>query len=383
MQKLLESNKKVRDGMNNIFYQKMVESIKRSYGLDISKKEIYEFSDPFFSWKGLKEASINHASTHLRETEAENVFQALLRAGINNIVNSWYQLVPTNHEQVMQTTISNKAIELYAPLQRAGVPKRIQKGAPFKEVKVEGLDIQLVNWKFGAIMSIERELIDDDQTSQILDRARDIGENMAIIEDAWAFTKFIGSASTYAGDIIPASETYTTVWSTSLTGGGANKPSSYVAFNPDALQAAHMALMNQLDVQGNKMLVMPNTLLVGVSNIFTARTIMNSEWYVGTSAQLVGGTGGTGSTIGTTHALNVMKGLYDIVESRFLPVKAWALGEAGRGIIFQRRDPVEMIQENPQSGNSFNADEYRFRSRARWNVDWVDPRFWYLGNQTT
>jgi hypothetical protein len=383
MLELLKSNKAIKEGMLDRHNQKMTESVKRTYGLDVTKKDVYDFSSPFFKWSNLKEASISHASTHLRESEAENVFQALLRTGINNVVNSWYKLVPVNHEQIMQTTISNKAIELYAPLQRGGVPKRVQKGSNFPEVKVEGLDIQVPNWKFGAIMAIERELIDDDQTSQILDRARDIAENMAILEDAWAFTKFIGAASTYAGDIIPASETYTTVWSTALTGGGANKPSAYVAFGQDALQAAHKALMDQLDLQGNKMLVMPNTMLVGSSNIFTARSIMNSTFYVGTGAQLVGGTGGTNTAIGVSHADNIMKGMYEIVESRFLPTKAWALGEAGRGIIFQRRDPVEMIQENPQSGNSFNVDEYRFRSRARWNVDWVEPRFWYLGNQTT
>lgn len=382
MEKILESNRKIKEGMLDRHHAKMSESIKRTYGLDVTKKEVYDFSDPFFKWSNLKEASISHASTHLREAEAENVFQALLRAGVNNVVNSWYKLVPTNHEQVMQTTISNKAIELYAPLQRAGVPKRVQKGSNFPEVKTVGLDIQVPNWKFGAIMAIERELIDDDQTSQILDRARDIAENMAILEDAWAFTKFIGAASTYAGDIIPASETYTTVWSATLTGGGANI-NSYVAFNQDAVQKAHMGLLNQLDLQGNKMLVNPNTLLVGVSNTFSARTLMNSTFYPATSAELVGGTSGTSTYLGTTAAENVMKGLYNIVESRFLPVKAWAIGEAGRGIIFQRRDPVEMVQENPQSGNSFNVDEYRFRARARWNVDWVDPRFWFLGNQTT
>lgn len=369
--------------------QTMAESIRRKYGLDVTKTDVYNFLEadgtpnPFFKWKNLQEASIKHAEANLRETEAENVFTALLRTGVNTTVNSWYQLVDVSHEKIMQTTISSKALELYAPLQRAGVPKRVQKGASFPEVKVNGLDIQLVNWKFGAIMAIERELIDDDQTSQILDRTRDIGENMGILEDAWAFTKFIGAAGTYAGDIIPASETYTTVFSTSLTGGGANRPASYVAFNQDSLQAAHLALRNQLDLQGNKMLVNPNTLLVGTSNTFTARTIMNSNFYVGTGAQLVGGTGGTSTAIGVSHADNVMKGLYDIVESVFMPLKSWALGEAGRGIVFQRRDPLEMIQENPQAGNSFTVDEHRFRARARWNVDWVDPRFWYLGNIST
>jgi len=28
-------------------------------------------------------------------------------------------------------------------------------------------------------------------------------------------------------------------------------------------------------------------------------------------------------------------------------------------------------------------DVFQFRSRARWEPDWIDPRFWFLGNDGT
>ena len=56
---------------------------------------------------------------------------------------------------------------------------------------------------------------------------------------------------------------------------------------------------------------------------------------------------------------------------------------AGKGLIGQIRDPLEVTQENPQSGVAFSADEFRYKARSRWNFDWLEPRFWYLGNNGT
>lgn len=377
---LAESNRNVSKSISDVYSKRMKESIKRAYKIDLDDKERFDFEHPMFSWKKFRENAYRLAEANFQEANAENTMSQLLRAGINMIANNWYNLVDTNHEQVLQTVPSSKAIELYAPLARGGIPRRVPKGEQFPRTKLVGLDIQIANEKFGAISDFERELFDDDQTGQISQRSKDIGENMGILEDAWSFTRFIGAAGSFGGDTIPASVTYTTVWSTALTGGGANKPASYGAFTQANLQAADMGLMNQLDLNGNKMLVNPNTLLVGVSNKFTARALLNSEWYPSSATMKVGGGSGADSTIGTTYARNVMEGLYNLVVSRFLPVKSWAIGEAGKGIVFQRRDPLEMIQENPQSGMAFSQDVYQFRARARWEPDWIDPRFWYLGN---
>jgi len=380
---LIEANRKLTHRVHEHKQTAMLESIRRTFGVDLADKEKFNFEDPFFSWKDFREAAYKLAERKMQEANAENTFSQLLRAGINMIANNWYELVETNHEMVGASTFSTKAVEPYAPLHRGGIPRRVQAGGQFPRTKVAGLDVQITNEKFGAIVDFERELFDDDQTGQIAQRAKDIGENMRILEDAWFFQRFIGTAGSYGGDPIPASQTYTTVWTPStspFTGGGYNAPASYGIFTPANVQAADLALMNQLDLLGNKMLVNPNTLLVGTSNKFSARTLLNSEWYPSTATVKVGGGAGSDTTLGTTFARNVLDGMYNLVVSRFLPVKAWALGEAGKGIVFQRRDALEMIQENPASGMAFSNDVFQFRSRARWEPDWVDPRFWFLGN---
>lgn len=368
-------------GQNN-----MLESMRSAFGVDLTDKKLFAFEDPYFSFKGFRESCYKVASKKMQEANAENTFSQLLRAGINMIANNWYQLVETNHEMVGASTVSTKAVEPYAPMHRGAVPRRVPAGSAFPRTRVAGLDIQILNEKFGAISDFERELFDDDQTGQIVQRARDIGENMRILEDAWFFQRFIGSAGSYAGDPIPASQTYSTVWTPSsspFTGGGYNRPTSYGILTPANVQAGDIALMNQLDLLGNKMLVNTNTLLVGVNYKFAARAMLNSQWYPSTATIKAGGGAGADTTLGTNYAKNVMEGLYNLVVSRFLPAYAWSIGEAGKGIVFQRRDALELIQENPMSGMAFSVDVYAFRSRARWEPDWIDPRFWWLGNDGT
>jgi len=171
--KLMESNREARKFIQGKALKRMTESLKECYGVDVADKATFNFDSPAFSWQGFRESAYKLASK-LKEANAETVFGALLRAGINNIANTWYELVETNHEKVGATAVSNKRIELYAPLHRGAVPRRVEQGQSFPETRLAGLDIEIENEKFGAIVGFERELFDDDQTGQITQRARDI-----------------------------------------------------------------------------------------------------------------------------------------------------------------------------------------------------------------
>jgi hypothetical protein len=79
----------------------------------------------------------------------------------------------------------------------------------------------------------------------------------------------------------------------------------------------------------------------------------------------------------------LMEAMIVPVVNIYLPDWAWYLGEAKKGLMMVRRDPLAVVQEVPNSGNSFNYDTIRFRSRMRWEMEWVDPRFWFQGNDGT
>ena len=57
-----------------------------------------------------------------------------------------------------------------------------------------------------------------------------------------------------------------------------------------------------------------------------------------------------------------------------------ALGDTKKGFVFQRRDPLEIVQESPNTGMGFEQEIYAFRGRERFEADWIEPRFAYLGN---
>ena len=384
--KIAESNRKSVTAQAAKGMARVKEAVAR-FKIDIEKEPM--FADPDnINFVKMRESAYKHAET-IREANAEGVFSALLKAGLNMMANKWYTgNVPTVHEQIGLVTTSDKAVEAYAPLQRSDLPSRVPAGGKFPETDMKGLDIQIRNYKYGQKMVFGRELFDDDKSNQIKQKAEELTSNMPIWENIYFAQRFIGAAGSYNGRVIPASETFSTIWASAATGisgviSSPNKPASFVVFGPDGLMAAFDALINMKDALGNKILNMPDTIYHGTSLFFPVSTVLNSAFYPFSAAMKAGGTGGTSTAVGTNYAENVLKGMFNPVMDRFLPSYAWAVGEAGKGMVIQRRDPTEIIMENPASGEAFSADGYATRSRGRWEMDWAGLGFWYLGNDGT
>ena len=384
--KIAESNRKRVIAQAATAMTRVREACRR-FQIDIDKEPAFADVDNI-NFVKLRESAYKHAAT-IKEANAEGVFSALLKAGLNMMANKWYTgNVPVVHEQIGLVTTSDKAIEPYAPLQRSDLPSRVQAGEKFPETDIRGLDIQIKNYKYGQLMTFGRELFDDDKSNQIKQKAEELTSNMPIWENIYFANRFINTATNYNGRTIPVSETFATVWSAAATGitgviSSPNRPAAYVVFGSDGLMAAFDALINMKDALGNKILNMPDTVYHGTSLFFPVSTLLNSAFYPFSAAMKAGGTGGTTTNIGTNYAENVMKGMFKPVMDRFLPQYAWAVGEAGKGMVCQRRDPTEIMQENPASGEAFSADGYRFKSRARWEMEWAGLGFWYLGNDGT
>ena len=156
---------------------------------------------------------------------------------------------------------------------------------------------------------------------------------------------------------------------------------TWLTLSQPALEDANIALKLMRDPLGNKMLVLPNTLVVATDLVFNAAKLLNSGMQPSVPGVLGGTVGGAISgTTGWTEAINPLKGLFTLKEMRFLPLKSWYLGEAKKGLVFQRRDALEVVQELPATGQSFEQDAYRFRTRSRWECDWIESRFGFQGN---
>lgn len=355
--------------------------------------ESIQWEDPKTSFKDIRTLATRNYR-ELREANPVQAFGQLLRAGIQTIANSWYQRPNVNYPNYVQEVPSDKRQEFYAPLHGSAFPRRTGRGEPYRTQRAKGEDREVINYKYMGGEDFERELFDDDQTGQIRTRASQLGKSMRLLEENYVAGRFIGTAFTVGDDTYPASifsttnavgTAITTPFNVNMyTTSQGNRPATFTQLTFPAMKTGITALLNALDPLNVKIAAMPDTVLVSSQDFVNVRTFLNSTYYP-SPLGLGTDTGGAPSpgVAGGTFSQNPINGMLQAQENIFLPAWAWAMGEARKGMIFQRRDPMEIIQENPQAGESFQTDTYRFRSRSRWEAEWIDSRFWFLGNDGT
>jgi len=352
-QEMIEARKRQLDFVCSS-HEELRESIRKATGID--PQTDIDWKSPKFSFKRLRD----EAARELREAGAPSSLGQLFRYGIQQFMFDAYKTVPVVYPDIVQLRPSSNRQEWYAPLYGAEPPTEVAPGAPFDDSRIEGLDVTLVNKKVGRLVTMERELFDDDQTGQIVQRASKTGERVRYKEEQ---------------DVMSAIEnaTYTTAIG--------NRPATFGALSQSTLEAADIALMRMKDPLGNFMLVMPALLLVSTADKFNAAKLLNSTLQPSVPGQ-AGETASTASSglTGWTMTINPLQGLYQLAVSRFLTLNKWFLMEPRTSIPFQERDPLEIVQEMPLSGMSFSNDIYRWRVRRRYQVAVIESRYIYRGN---
>lgn len=386
MLKLKENNKKVikKVLLESAEIKSDRELYKRVMGFDpLIEAEKFPVMESNFSWKKVQ--------SKLIEADASSSFTQFLRAGIQSINNSMYEATETSYEDWVTVVQSAKDTELYAPNHGVAFPRQVGNAQHYPEVGAAALDIKLKNYKFGSVYAVEKELLDDDKTGSFQRQAGMMGEYLKILTEVLVYAKLASVANMkYIDYSIPQSETKPDYeanypWTSSaapLRGGGFNKPTSYGYLSQGNIQFGIQKLMNQKNLQGIKMQVKPNRLLIGADLAFDASVLMNSAYYPSGAA--------AAGQVGGAFAINPIKGLLDITVSRFMfknngtvdgDSKAWYLVDDSKpAFILQLREAATVEQEAVNSGSSFNLDVYRFKARSRMNADFIDPRFMWQGN---
>ena len=366
--------------------ESMRETILEDTGLDPFAPDWEAYG---FSVKKLHEACYSHAAKRstkrMREVSAESAFGQLLRAGVNNMMFDAYQTVPTIYQDLVRVVSSTKYEELYAPLYNSELPVEVLPSEPFDDSRILGLDVHVRNRKFGRMLAFERELVDDDQTAQIVQRAANLGEMMRYVEELQVMIAIDGAINPLDG-----TAGYSYALGTALqTPGQVSQPN---------LETADIQLQNMVDPLGNFLLVTPDTILVSPADKFTVLKLLNSTLQPsvpGTAGGALGQAGGAlGGQTGWTMTVNPLQGEYSAKVSRFVRGASSAQGGPGlkgpgldgshgaayllqskKSIVFQDRDALEVIQENPMSGAAFSYDQYRYRVRRRFAARVIDTRF--------
>jgi phage major head subunit gpT-like protein len=346
--------------------------LRESARIDVTK---VPFDDEFFSFKKLKENVSKLPGNKLREANSETVFGALLRYGVQNFMfDAYNSITDFIYTDIVQTRQSRNRQEWYAPLFGVEIPQDVPLGGKFEDSRLAGLDVEVVNKKVGRIISFERELIDDDQTGQISQKAGELGERMRYKEEADVLGVDVFT-------LTPLGRGLTGVATTSYTTAIGNKPAAgFAALSQATLELADISMHNMLDPLGNRIMVRPSILVVSPADKFNAAKLLNSTL----QPSVPGSAGQTASTAGSqltgwTMTVNPLQGLYNLKVSRFLPAGYWYLIDP-RSIVFQDRDPLELMMEARDSGRSFERDEYRYRVRRRYQTAVIEYRYIFAGN---
>lgn len=367
---LLERQRKSIDVQNN----RLAESIKNRVRID-PRELVRLMESDNFSWRTVRK-NLQNNEHKLKEANSESAFGQLLRYGVQHFMFDAYQSMDDFvYSDYVSVRPSSNRQEWYAPLYGPEIPRDVPVGGKFEDSKLYGLDRELVNKKVGRMFSIERELVDDDQTGQIEDRATKLGSRMRYKEEADVNgVDVFTNVPTQRGGI-------TGVAGVSYSVAKGNRPAAFTQLSQSSLEAADIALHTQLDPTGMRIMVKPSLLLVSPSDKFNAAKLLNSTLQPsvpGAAGQNLG-TASSGLT-GYVNTVNPLQGLYTLKVSRFLPANYWFLMEPRTSIVFQERDPLELLMEGRDAGMSFERDEYRWRVRRRYATDVIDYLFIYCGN---
>lgn len=352
------------------------------------------FNAPGFSIQQMRLNILREAAEgNLREGTAETSWGQLLRVGVQAMASDYFAWAgnETIFQDIVDERPSNKAMEFYAPMYGGQLPKPVERSGRYASSYLKGTDSMIVNEKVGRLYEFEKELWDDDKTGQIKQKAADIGAGMRIVQEMYFSARLSGAATHFAEDLyVGAPGIVTTPYSAAQ---GNQSASTSARLSQPELEAASVAMLKIRDPLNNLLHTKMDTLVVSVDDMMNAAKLINSTLQPsmpGTSAQVMGGytvtaaqttSGVPGGTIGYVNTVNPLYGLYKLKIGRYLGSYEWYLGQAKKGLILQSRSPLEIIQENPTAGDSFNRDVLVFKSTARWAIDWIQGSnlFWFKG----
>jgi phage major head subunit gpT-like protein len=411
--KARESN--VKAIQKNLWENEEMMSLRNRFhkitGFDMADTKEFPVHEAGFSWNAVaKKCGFPSVKSALREADSSSTFVQVLRAGIQNLVNSMYQTVDTTFESWVSTINSTKDTELHAPLHGVSFLREVGRQEVFGESHAAGLDIKLKNRKYGTMFAVEWELLEDDQTGQFAKQAGLLGEYAKLALEVIVYAKLAGKftggvQANYVGLIVPATETQPSYeanypWTSSsapLRGGAYNRPTSFGTLTQNNIQNGIIALMQQPNLLGIKMQVNPKRILISPYYRFDAAVLLNSSFYPSQGGITAGAPSSNAGTTGNVFAINPIESVAALTVTRFMFTNAtgsvgsaagnstawYLIDDTKPWFVTQIREAASVVQEAPNSGESFDRDIIRWRLRLRTNSDHIDPRFAWQGSDGT
>ena len=384
---LRERNRKKQSNwcLENAETKAFREGVKAKTNIDpLTDSEKFPVMKEGFSWRKFKDQV-------LREADSGTMYPLFLVAGVLQNVIGMYNLAKPSYQDWVTVTPTNLLDTPVAPLHGLSFPREVGEQMPYPVSQTAALSLKFHARKYGTMLEMTKELLDDDQTGQFKMLSGQLGDYLQLVTEVLVYARLqsVNANMSYSGFVPGKSETQPsgesnwpyTLATAPFIGGGYNDPGA-AALTVANIEVAMIAAMQQKNLLGVLMAVNPNRIIIGPKYHFDLAVILNSAYYPA-GAQSAGVTGGA-------FSINPLKGIADATVSRFLFDNAGAVATSSKAWYvvddskpwFQliMRTPVSVEQETPTSGQSFERDVVRFKCSTRMIADHVDPRFVIRGS---
>lgn len=223
--------------------------------------------------------------------------------------------------------------------------------------------------KRGHIVGVTREAIFFDRTGLILQRAREVGEWLGVNREKRALRTLLGIDNTYTW----LGTTYNTYQSTQWTNTQTNELVDWTD-----VEASELLFVEMTDPHtGEPIVLIPNSIFVMPSKVYTARMILNATQIRQT----------TGSTIETLSD-NPVRSQYTAYTSRWAKSVLvdsgvaegdadtyWFHGDFSKAFAYMQNWPLQVTTQRSDSESSFTRDiVQRFKCSERGTYAVMEPR---------
>jgi phage major head subunit gpT-like protein len=285
-------------------------------------------------------------------------FQQLLEPKFRKLFFEAYSEIPEQYSKIFSVKKSKKAKEYDYHVSGTGKWEEKQPSGPIAEDTIEhGQEVTYIHKSYAKMISVERELADDDQYNVIEKLPKALGRGCRVTVEETAISVINNGFTTNGYDGVPLFDDEHPL----LRGGTASNLLTGAALSDSSLKLAIAAMKTQtLTQEGFKMQANAKQLIVHPDNEFNALTILNSTLQAGTA----------------NNDKNVIKNRLSCVVMDYLDdPDAWFLRDPrlSETNFFWRVKPEFKATE------VFDNMVAKYRGYARFSVGYSDWRGW-MGN---
>lgn len=291
-------------------------------------------------------------------------FADLLEPGIRKIVMDQYKAMPQKYDKIFHVLESTKATEEDTSMSGIGIfDESGESEVTNYEDPTAGYPVSYVHKKFKKGIKITEEMYEDDQYNKIDKMSKSLGTAAArtievkaasILNHAFDTTVAMGGD----GKALCASD------HPRADGGAAQSNYTTMDLAEDALHAARLAMRSTLDDKGQKIVVVPSTLIVAPSLEDTAKILIKSTGRPGTV---------------NLNEVNVNENAYEMLVWDYIDAASggsdthWFLQDKvihELNFFWRKRFVLER-------DNSFDTDELLMKGKMRFSVGFSNWRGFY------